>query len=140
MRRKITAALALVMCLSALATTPALAHHHSSSTRHCSRSTVCSVYTDANKDGICDNYGPHHAYVDANGDGVCDNWRLHHTCVDANRDGKCDKASQHCVSYVDANSDGKCDHCLKTCAGTVCATTARSGCATTHHSSGHHCH
>lgn len=137
MKRKFAAALALVMCLSALVATPAFAHH-SSRSRHC-RSTVCSVYVDANKDGICDNYGPHHAFVDANGDSVCDNWRLHHTCVDANGDGKCDNASQHCASFADADGDGKCDHCSRTCAGTVCSTTAQSGCAT-RHGSGHHCH
>lgn len=136
MRKKIAAALALVMCLSVLAATPALAHRHSNRSR---RSTVCGVYVDVNKDGICDNYGPHHAYVDANGDGTCDNWRLHHSCADANGDGVCDNDSRHCTSFVDATGDGKCDHCGRICAGTVCSTTAQSGCAT-RHGSGRRCH
>ena len=59
-------------------------------TRH---SAACGGYTDADGDGVCDNYGTGcGGYVDANGDGVCDNcgaargWRY----VDADGDGVCD--------------------------------------------------
>jgi len=120
-KRTIAAVLALALCLATLVV-PALAHGcHRARRSAAPRVTMCaSPCVDANKDGICDNYGVHHAFVDANGDGLCDNWRAHHTCVDANGDGVCDRAAWHvCAGYVDADGNGVCDHCGGACPGSA---------------------
>ncbi len=54
-------------------------------------------YTDADGDGVCDNYqdGACSGYVDADGDGICDN---------------CAGAGANCPGYVDADGDGVCDN------------------------------
>ena len=54
-------------------------------------------YTDADDDGVCDNYrdGACSGYVDADGDGICDN---------------CAGAGANCPGYVDADGDGVCDN------------------------------
>ena len=87
-------------------------------------------YTDANGDGVCDNYtGGGRYFVDANGDGVCDNCTgCGRYFVDADGDGVCDNCAGGGRYFVDANGDGVCDN-----------HTVGLGCGTGHGGRGGHC-
>lgn len=58
-------------------------------------------FTDADRDGICDNAGSACVYADVDGDGLCDVCSLSHAgCLTG--DG---------MVFVDADGDGICDGC-----------------------------
>ena len=82
--KKLWITLAAVTLVAALCATGALAAgHHGRNLR----------YTDANGDGICDNYGTGcGSFADADGDGICD----YH--------------GAGCGSFADADGDGICDN------------------------------
>lgn len=103
----------LLVALSLLLATTALAHGHGGGHhgRHHSQAACAveaCVFADADGDGICDHFAAHQACVDADGDGVCD-WR--------------------CEGYADADGDGFCDHCGRAHAREDCGYVGRGhGC------------
>lgn len=70
-------------------------------------------YTDADSDGVCDNYGSYSNFVDANNDGVCDN---NTDCENQPHDGTGRQNGKDNLNlsqggnYTDENGDGVCDN------------------------------
>lgn len=70
-------------------------------------------YTDADNDGVCDNYGSYSNFVDDNEDGVCYN---NTDCENQPQDGtgrqngKDNLNSSQGGNYTDENGDGVCDN------------------------------
>ncbi len=125
-KRTIAAALALMLCITALAV-PALAHGGRYRHNSCARN-ICV--------GSC---------AGADGHSPCCGWRVRHACVDANRDGVCDYTHYCGAGYADADRNGICDNCGKACTGIAAGTGSvyyGSHCARssgyTRHGCGHH--
>lgn len=70
-------------------------------------------YTDADNDGVCDNYGSYSNFVDDNEDGVCDkNTDCENQPQDGTgkQNGKGNGNSSQGGNYTDGNGDGVCDN------------------------------
>ena len=69
--------------------------------RHAACNGTGTRYVDANRDGVCDNWGTGVcSFVDADGNGICDNCGT----------GTGKYAAGGGRNYVDANGDGICDY------------------------------
>ena len=109
--KKIVIAVIVVALLVAIGTIGAFAAGPSPAARAVSAGRY---YTDADGDGVCDNYGfCGKYYADADGDGVCDNYGA---CgngqyyVDADGDGVCDNYGA-CVNYGGCGDHSGWGHC-----------------------------
>ena len=150
MKRIVLGVLAAGIILTIGATTAFAAGVHGGRARGaetgiCLSDGACSMYVDADEDGICDNCASDHGvclnngncdnYADADGDGICDNCASGHSAclnsgscgnyVDADGDGVCDNQGAHCEDSAAWSGMGHHGSCQGECRGSLCGANRR---------------
>lgn len=122
MKRIVLGVLAAGIILTIGATTAFAAGVHGGRARGaeagiCLSDGACSMYVDADEDGICDNCASDHGVCLNNGN--CDNY------ADADGDGICDNQGAHCEDSTAWSGMGHHGSCQGECRGSLCGANRR---------------
>lgn len=122
MKRIVLGVLAAGIILTVGATTAFAAGMHGSRASGanagiCLSGSTCSVYVDADGDGICDNCTSDH--------GACLNNGSYGNYADADGDGVCDNRGAHCGDSAAWSGTGHHGGCQGECRGSLCGANRR---------------